>query len=142
MRSASYLPQLLTVFVVSAAAAAQAPWGFPVERQFVATLINGKTTGSKPPTITVTRDSKDHTLRAAGFAGCNQWSGPVSVGQASFGLGSLGTTRMFCADVMAVESDFLAAMQAVRRWHMRGTTLVLEGETASLEWSPVDFGAR
>ena len=34
MRSVTYLPQLLTVFIVSAAAAAQSPWGFPLDRQF------------------------------------------------------------------------------------------------------------
>ena len=142
MRSVGYLPQLLTVFVVSAAAAAQTPWGFPIERQFVATLINGQTIGSKPPTITVTRDPNSHALHADGFAGCNQWRGPVLLGQASFGLANVGTTRMFCADVMAAESDFLAALKAVKRWHMRGNTLVLEGETASLEWTPAGFGKQ
>lgn len=142
MRSASYLPQLLTVFVVSAAAAAQAPWGFPMEKKFTATTINGQATGIKPPTITITRDTKSQVLLASGFAGCNQWTGAVTLGQASFGVGNLGTTKMYCADRMAGEADFLAAMRAVKHWHMRGTTLVLVGETASLEWAPVDSGPR
>jgi len=142
MRTASYLPQLFTVFVVSAAAAAQAPWGFPIERQFVATTINGQAIGSKAPTLTITRDPKNHTLLAAGFAGCNRWSGAVSLGQLHFGVGNLGTTKMYCADKMAAESDFLSTLSAVKHWHMQGTTLVLEGQTASLEWVPADSTPR
>ena len=141
MRSVGYLPQLFTVFVVSAAAAAQTPWNFPLDRQFVATSINGRTIDRKAPTLTVSRDPKSHVLSAVGFAGCNQWSGAVSLGQARFGVGDLGTRKMFCADQMSAESDFLSAMKAVKRWHMRGTTLVLEGETASLEWAPVNSSA-
>src|SRR5262249_49414371 len=137
MRSVNYLPQLFTVFVVSAAAAAQTPWSFPLDRQFVATSINGQTTGSKAPTLTITPDPKNHAVFAAGLAGCNQWRGAVSLGQGRIGLGDLGTTRMYCADQMSAESDFLSAIKAVKHWHMRGTTLVLEGETASLEWAPV-----
>ena len=140
MRSISYLPQLLTVFVVSAAVASQSPWGFPLERHFVATSLNGQSFGAKSPTLTVTRDQKQDMLRGAGFAGCNRWMGQVTVGQNQFDVGNLGTTKMFCADRMAEESNFLAALKAVKRWRMDGATLVLEGERTTLLLSPAAPG--
>lgn len=136
MRSISYLPQLLTVLIVSAAAASQSPWGFPLERNFVATSLNGQSLGARLPTLTITRDSKQDALRGTGFAGCNRWMGQVTVNQSQFGVDQLGTTKMYCADRMADESSFLNALKAVKRWRMDGATLVLEGEQATLLLSP------
>ena len=136
MKSISYLPQLLTVFVVSAAAAAQSPWGFPLEKRFVATSLNGQAYGTKSPTLTIKRDPKNHELTAAGFAGCNRWNGQVKLEQKQFGVGDLGTTRMFCADQMAVESSFLSALKDVKQWRMEGPQLVLVGAQTTLTLSP------
>ena len=136
MKSISYLPQLLTVFLVSAAAAAQSPWGFPLEQRFVATSVNGQNYGAKPPTLTITRDPKNHALMGAGFAGCNRWNGRVALDQKQFGVGDLGTTKMFCVDRMAAESSFLSALKAVKHWRMDGPLLVLEGEQTTLLLSP------
>jgi heat shock protein HslJ len=138
MRSISYLPQLLTVLVVSVAAAAQSPWSFPLERQYVATSLNGQNydAQSQSPTLTITRDPKNRVLLGAGFAGCNSWNGRVVLAQKQFGVGDLGTTKMFCVDQMANESGFLSALKAVKRWHMEGPKLVLEGEQTNLTLSP------
>jgi heat shock protein HslJ len=43
---------------------------------------------------------------------------------------------------MAAESDFLVTLKAVKHWRMQGTTLVLEGDRASLEWAPADSTPR
>src|SRR5262245_30792272 len=119
MRSISYLPQLLTVFLVSAAAASQSPWGFPIERNFVVTKLNGQNMTGKSPTITITRDPQHQdTLRGAGFAGCNRWMGQVTLDREQIGLGNIGTTRMFCSDRMTDESNFLNALKSVKRWRM------------------------
>ena len=132
-----YLPQLLTVFIVSAAAAAQSPWGFPIERIFVATSLNGQTLGDKAPTLTITRDPKQlQVLQGAGFAGCNRWNGKVMLSQTGFGVGGLGTTKMYCNDQMVGESNFLSALKAVKRWRMDGSTLVLEGDRTTLLLAP------
>jgi heat shock protein HslJ len=136
MRSITYLPQLLTVFVVSAAAAAQSPWGFPVGQRFTAVSLNGQSYGAKAPTITVNRDVDRDVLRGDGFAGCNRWFARVTLGQHQFGVGELGTTKMFCADRMAAESHFLNALKTVKRWRMDGPRLVLEGERTTLLLSP------
>lgn len=139
MKSTSYLPQLLTVFLVSAAAAAQSPWGFPLEQRFVATSINGQSIDTKPPTLTIMRNSaQQQALVGAGFAGCNSWNGEIMLNQSRFGVGGLGTTKMFCADQMAAESSFLAALKAVKRWHMDGATLVLQGDNTTLLLTPAE----
>ena len=136
MKSINYLPQLLTVFVVSAAAAAQSPWGFPLEQRFVATSLNGQNYGAKSPTLTITRDPKNHVLVGAGFAGCNTWRGQITLGERQFGVGYLGATKMYCADQVTAEADFLTALKSVKRWRMDGPKLVLEGEQTSLLLSP------
>ena len=139
MRSITYLPQLLTVFLVSAAAASQSPWGFPLARHFAATSLNGQTFGTKPPTLIITRDSKQDALVGAGFAGCNQWTGEVTVNQFEFGVAQLGTTKMFCADRMMEETGFLDALKTVNRWRMDGRSLVLEGDQTTLTLSPATW---
>lgn len=135
MRSVSYLPQLLTVLIVSAAAAAQSPWGFPIGQRFVAASLNGQAYQDKAPTITVRHDAQ-RGLAGGGFAGCNTWFGKVTLGQAQFSVGELGTTRMFCADRMQTETAFLEALKSAKRWRMDGSALVLEGDQMTLRLIP------
>jgi len=136
MKSASYLPQLLTVFVVSAATAAQSPFGFPLNQRFVAISLNGQNYAAKSPTFSVKLDENRNVLLGAGFAGCNTWSGRITLADRQFGVGDLGTTKMFCVDQMAAETSFLTALKSVTRWRMDGTKLVLEGERTTLLLSP------
>jgi heat shock protein HslJ len=142
MRSISYLPQMLTVFLVSAAAAAQSPWGFPVGQRYVAVSLNGQTYAEKAPTITVKQDGQREALAGSGFAGCNTWFGRVTLGQTQFGVGDVGTTKMFCADRMTTERGFLDALKSVSRWRLDGKTLVLEGDRTTLLLAPVTPNAR
>ena len=141
MRSISYLPQLLTVAVISTAAVAKTPFLFPLNLQFVAVSLNGQDYAAnsldRPPTLTVKHDPKTKALTGAGFAGCNNWSGRVSLEGEQFGMGNLGSTKMFCADQMATETGFLTALKIVTRWSMDGPTLVLEGDRIELRLAPV-----
>ena len=132
MRSTSYLPQLLTVAVISTAAVAKTPYLFPLDKQFVAVSLNGQNYPANSPTFTVKPGPNDEGLRGAGFAGCNTWTGRVALGEGLITLGELGTTRMFCADKMAAESGFLDALKSVNRWRMDGPNLVLESEQTTL----------
>ena len=136
MRPVTYLQQLVTVFLVSVAAAAQSPWGFPISQRFVAVSLNGQSYGQKAPTVTVTQDAERNVLTAGGFAGCNTWFGRITLGQKQFGVGDLGTTKMFCGDRMDREIGFLDALKSVKRWRMDGPLLVLEGEQMTLLLSP------
>jgi heat shock protein HslJ len=140
MRSATYLPQLLTVAVLSTAAAANTPFHFPLNLQFVAVSLNGQdyvaNSPDRPPTLTVKLDPKTKALTGAGFAGCNIWSGRVSLEGERLDVGNLGSTKMFCADQMATETGFLTALKIVTRWSMDGPTLVLEGDRIKLRLAP------
>jgi heat shock protein HslJ len=136
MRSISYLPQLLTVVAISAAAAAQSPFGFPVNQRFVASSLNGQDYAAKSSTLTVSLDANRNLLTGAGSAGCNNWIGHITLDDKEFSVGDLGTTKMFCADRMAAEASFLTALKSVKRWHMDGPRLVLEGERTTLLLSP------
>jgi heat shock protein HslJ len=136
MRSICYLPQLLTVFVVSAAAAAQSPWGFPFGQRFTAVSLNGQNYSEKAPTITIEQDLSKGVITGTGFAGCNGWFGRVTLGQQEIGIGDVGTTKMFCVDRMSAESGFLNALKDIKRWRMDGTQLVLEGDATKLLLTP------
>ncbi len=136
MRSATYLPQLLTVAVLSTAAVAKTPFLFPLNLQFIAVSLNGQDYAAKSPTLTIKHDPKTNAMTGAGFAGCNIWSGRVSLEGERFGMGDLGSTKMFCADQMVTESSFLTALKTVTRWSMDGPTLVLEGDQIKLLLAP------
>ena len=136
MKSVSYLPQLLTVAVLSTAAAANTPNLFPLDLQFIAVSLNGQNYAAKSPTLTVKYDPKTNILTGAGFAGCNLWNGQVTLEGAQFGVGNLGATKMFCADQMTAEAGFLTALKSVTRWSMDGPSLVLEGDQTKLLLAP------
>ena len=140
MQPISYLPQLLTVAVVSAAVASQSPWGFPLQRTFDATSVNGQSLGPASPPLTIMRDRNQNALTGAGFAGCNTWNGQVSLGQSDFGVDNLGTTKKLCSEQMATEMTFLTALKAVKRWRMEGPTLVLEGDGSTMLLLPHSDG--
>ena len=136
MKPVGYLPQLVTVLLVSLAAAAQSPRGFPLDQRFIAASLNGESFGGRAPTILVKADSSRQALRGTGFAGCNSWFGQITLGQRQFSVGGLGTTKMFCADRMAEESRFLNALKLASRWRMDGANLVLEGDSMRLVLLP------
>ena len=136
MRSATYLPQLLTVAVLSTAAVAKTPSLFPLDLQFVAISLNGQSYAAKSSTLTVKHDPKSNALTGAGFAGCNQWIGRVTLEGEQFGFTYLGATKMFCTDQATAETNFLTALKSVTRWSMDGPTLVLEGDQTKLLLAP------
>lgn len=136
MRSVTYLPQLLTVAVLSTAAVAKTPSLFPLDLQFVAISLNGQNYTAKSPTLTVKHDPKSNALTGAGFAGCNQWIGRVTLEGEQFSMVNLGATKMFCVDQATAEVDFLTALKSVTRWSMDGSTLMLEGDRTKLLLAP------
>ena len=142
MKTISYLPQLLTVFAISTAAASQVPWGFPLNTHFTAISLNGHDYSAKSPTVTFKIDPRTNALSGSGFAGCNTWIGRIDVEGPRFGVAELGTTKMLCADRMTAETDFLAALKHVTSWRMDGQTLVLEGERTTLLLSQDTAGRR
>ena len=55
----------------------------------------------------------------SGFAGCNQFNAPYSIGASDLTLGSLATTKMACARPgSVVESTYLEALLGVTNWRV------------------------
>ena len=62
----------------------------------------------------------------AGFAGCNDYSGPVKATPPKISIGPLASTRKFCSaptGVMEQESAYLAALASAATCWMEGATL-------------------
>src|SRR4029077_5291368 len=132
MGTISYLPQMLTVAVISTAAVAKTPHLFPLDKQFVAVSLNGQNYAPKPPTLTIKHDADNNVLTGSGFAGCNSWRGQITLEDQKFSLDYLGATKMYCADQATAEANFLTALRSVTRWRMDGPALVLEGEQTNM----------
>lgn len=65
--------------------------------------------------------------RVAGSTGCNNLMGGYTLEGDQLSFGSLGTTRMACANPqMTLERDFLEALSHVARWEVVGETLTLD----------------
>ena len=77
--------------------------------------------GGKPATIRFDSASS----RAAGFAGCNQFSGGYTLGPGSLSFGPLLSTKMACADGDELERGFLAALPRVTTYAAADSMLTL-----------------
>jgi heat shock protein HslJ len=74
---------------------------------------------------------------AQGRSGCNTYGGSYDAkGDGSISFGQMSMTAMACDDpVMALESAYLAALQAVSGFQVTGSGLVLTGGTVALSFS-------
>ncbi len=80
--------------------------------------------GDRPPTLSFEGD------RAAGFAGCNRFSGSYTAGADSLTFGPLLSTKMACPGADQVEAGYLAALAATRTYAATDRTLTLRGDGA------------
>lgn len=74
--------------------------------------------------------TQDH--RAAGFAGCNRFTGTYELDGTALRFGPLATTRMACASGMDVEQRMLEALHATRSWNTTGEHLELSDDHGAL----------
>ena len=70
--------------------------------------------------------------RAAGFAGCNRFTGTYDLEGAELHFGPLASTRMACAEGMDVEQGMHEALHATRGWNIIGRHLELNDESGAL----------
>lgn len=97
--------------------------------------IGGAAVSGRPPTLQFGNDG-----RAGGFAGCNRWSAPVSVGGEGLSLGVAAATLMACVDETASkqESAFLSALGRVTRFDIdpQGDLLLKAGDETVMVAKP------
>jgi putative lipoprotein len=98
----------------------------PVDRDWELVALGGQTdpvgAGGRP--ITLRLDAQ--ASRAAGFGGCNRYSGGFELAGASLKFGAMASTKMACDQGMDVEDRYLPALGAVQGWKLAGGELVLE----------------
>ena len=64
--------------------------------------------------------------QVAGYAGCNQFTGSVTVTGDGLAVGPIASTRRMCPDVMQQEDAFLQALESAHRFDISGEDLAIE----------------
>ena len=64
--------------------------------------------------------------QVGGYAGCNQFTGSVTVTGDGIAFGPIASTRRMCADAMQQEDAFLQALENASRFAIAGEDLAIE----------------
>lgn len=64
--------------------------------------------------------------QVGGYAGCNQFTGSVTVTGDGLSFGPIASTRRMCPDVMQQEDAFLQALESAHRFSISGEDLAIE----------------
>ena len=64
--------------------------------------------------------------QVGGYAGCNQFTGSVTVTGDGLSFGPIASTRRMCADTMQQEDAFLQALENAHRFAISGEDLAIE----------------
>lgn len=135
-RIASRLRFTLAAAAVTVLAACQPPRAANSDPAFRASVsgvdwelveLDGKTASTGAGHRRATIRFEPDTARVGGFAGCNQFGGPYTINGDSLRFGQLVSTMMACTEGMQLESEYLAALQATRRYELSSTQLKLFG---------------
>ncbi|HRJ29182.1 MAG TPA: META domain-containing protein [Cyclobacteriaceae bacterium] len=96
--------------------------------------INGKDYATVNPPATLTFTQKESRL--SGYTGCNRFFGGFELADDNLNVGQLGATKMFCENNMDLESNYLKALEQVKRYRIKGNSLqLLNGATVVLEFT-------
>jgi putative lipoprotein len=64
--------------------------------------------------------------QVGGYAGCNQFTGSMTVTGDGLSVGPIASTRRMCQNVMEQESTFLQALENAHRFDISGEDLAIE----------------
>ena len=64
--------------------------------------------------------------QVGGYAGCNQFTGSVTVSGDGLSFGPIASTRRMCAESMQQEDAFLQALENAHRYSISGEDLAIE----------------
>ena len=64
--------------------------------------------------------------QVGGYAGCNQFTGSVTVSGDGLSFGPIASTRRMCAESMQQEDAFLQALENAQRYSISGEDLAIE----------------
>jgi len=64
--------------------------------------------------------------QVGGYAGCNQFTGSVTLSGDAISFGPIASTRRMCAEAMQQEDAFLLALENAQRFSISGENLAIE----------------
>ena len=70
--------------------------------------------------------------QVGGYAGCNQFTGSVTVTGDGIAFGPIASTRRMCPDVMQQEDAFLQALENAQRFEISGEDLAIENASGEV----------
>jgi heat shock protein HslJ len=82
----------------------------------------------RPPHVILQSENR----RLVGSGGCNHLFGEYETGGGDLTFGTVGSTKMACAEGMDTETRFLKALESVRKWKIAGRVLELYDGTGVL----------
>ena len=85
--------------------------------------------GGRPVTLRIETGSN---AVAAGFAGCNRYTGPYTIRGDSITFGPSISTKMACAEGMDVEQNYLTMLPRIVRYSVADSTLTFFGQSGPL----------
>lgn len=95
--------------------------------------LNGEDASTFQRPLTLNFDTTESN--ASGFAGCNRYFSTYQAKESAIRFTDIGSTRMFCEDVMETESKFLEALGSVKSFQLDGKTFqLLKGDSVLLEF--------
>ncbi len=70
--------------------------------------------------------------QVGGYAGCNQFTGSMTVTGDGLSVGPIASTRRMCQGVMEQESAFLQALENAQRYSISGEDLAIENASGEV----------
>ena len=102
------------------------------ETRWVLQTLNGEPArpgaGGKAAELTL----QGSESRAAGFAGCNQFTGDYFIGAGELSFGNMAMTKRLCPEGMGLERDFSTALTVTRNYRIDGNTLSLVDQNGTV----------
>lgn len=84
--------------------------------------------------VTLQFSETDH--KVSDFGGCNRFFGNYELTNNTLRITSLGSTKMYCQETMAVEDKYFKALQEVQSYSLKQKTLyLLAGKEVIMEFS-------
>jgi putative lipoprotein len=118
----------LDIMVTRVSSAARAPAGDAVSLtdttwrlEEIRGHVAGAGAGKRPVTLTLASDGQ----RAAGFSGCNRYTGTFEVSDGHLKFSHMAGTRMACIEGMELEQQYLEALPQTVRYTIDGNHLAL-----------------
>jgi heat shock protein HslJ len=103
------------------------------EGEWKLTRLNGQDASTLEIPLTINFDKTESN--ASGYAGCNRYFATYQTKASDIRFTDIGSTKMFCEDVMETESKFLETLDSVKSFKLEGNMFqLLKGDSVLLEF--------